>query len=150
MKFFAMVACYQRTITNDGRSSTLTRTDRSGSRTSVREVHSDGIGGRFGSRLPTVALPKPQNLPHSLPCLPGMLAYVKRTTVKLPDDLDARLRHEAERRGSTVSELTREAIEAHLGAGSGRRKLIASAAGRSGSHDISVRIEEILRDEASR
>ena len=33
-----------------------------------------------------------------------MLAYMKRTTVKLPDDLDARLRHEAARRGTTVSE----------------------------------------------
>jgi predicted transcriptional regulator len=80
----------------------------------------------------------------------GMLAYMKRTTVKLPDELDARLRHEAERRGETVSELTREAIEAHLGAGPGRRKLIAAAAGRSGSHEVSVRIEEILRDEVSR
>jgi predicted transcriptional regulator len=80
----------------------------------------------------------------------GMLAYVKRTTVKLPDDLDARLRHEAERRRSTVSELTREAIEAHLGGNWGRRKLIAAAAGRSGSHDVSARIEEILRNEVSR
>ena len=78
-----------------------------------------------------------------------MLAYMKRTTVKLPDDLDARLRHEAERRGSTVSELTREAIEAHLGGRPGRRKLIAAAAGRSGSSDVSTRIEEILRDEVS-
>jgi predicted transcriptional regulator len=79
-----------------------------------------------------------------------MLAYVKRTTVKLPDDLDARLRHEAERRGRTISEITREAIEAHLGSGKGRRKLIASAAGRSGAHDVSVRVEEILRDEVTR
>lgn len=79
-----------------------------------------------------------------------MLAYMKRTTVKLPDDLDARLRHEAERRGSTVSALTRASIEAYLGATSGRRKLIATAAGRSGSHDVSVRIEEILRDEVAR
>ena len=29
----------------------------------------------------------------------GNLAYIKRTTVRLPDELDARLRHEAERRG---------------------------------------------------
>ena len=79
-----------------------------------------------------------------------MLAYMKRTTVKLSDDLDARLRHEAERRGCTVSELTREAIAAHLGGKLGRRKLVASAAGRSGSHDVSVRIEEILRNEVSR
>ena len=69
---------------------------------------------------------------------------VKRTTVKLPDELDARLRHEAERRGMTVSELTRQAIETHL-VGGGKRKL--GAAGRSGRSDISHRIEEILRSE---
>lgn len=79
-----------------------------------------------------------------------MLAYMKRTTVKLPDDLDARLRHEAERRRVTVSELTREAIETHLGARpTGRRRMIAAAAGRSGSRDISVRIEEILGSEVT-
>ena len=38
---------------------------------------------------------------------------MKRTTVKLPDDLDLRLRHEAARRQTTVSALTREAIEAY-------------------------------------
>ena len=75
-----------------------------------------------------------------------MLAYMKRTTVKLPDNLDARLRHEAERRGVTVSELTREAIEVHLG-GSGRRKLLAAGAGASGHADISERIEELLAQE---
>jgi predicted transcriptional regulator len=69
---------------------------------------------------------------------------MKRTTVKLPDDLDARLRHEAERRGMTVSELTRQAIETHLVEG-GRRRL--GAAGRSGRNDVSHRIEEILRSE---
>ena len=41
---------------------------------------------------------------------------MKRTTVKLPDELDARLRREAARQGVTVSQLTREAIAAHLGA----------------------------------
>jgi predicted transcriptional regulator len=77
----------------------------------------------------------------------GMLAYVQRTTVKLPDDLDARLRHEAQRRGTTVSQLTREAIEAHLGGARTRRRLMAAAAGASGTSDISERIEEILADE---
>jgi plasmid stability protein len=75
-----------------------------------------------------------------------MLAYMKRTTVKLPDDLDARLRHEAARRGTTVSDLTREAIRAHLGVGP-RRRLLAAGAGRSGRDDIAERIEEILRQE---
>lgn len=77
-----------------------------------------------------------------------MLAYMKRTTVKLPDDLDARLRHEASRRSMTISELSREAIEAHLGGSSGRRKLLAAGAGASGSDDISERIEAILAEEA--
>jgi predicted transcriptional regulator len=77
----------------------------------------------------------------------SMLAYMQRTTVKLPDDLDARLRHEAERRGITVSELTREAIETLLAAPQGRRRLLAAGAGASGRTDISERIEEILASE---
>jgi predicted transcriptional regulator len=71
---------------------------------------------------------------------------MKRTTVKLPDDLDARLRHEAARRGMTISELTREAVERHLGG----RHLLAAGAGRSGHTDISERIEEILAAEVPR
>jgi hypothetical protein len=78
-----------------------------------------------------------------------MLAYMKRTTVKLPDELDVRLRLEARRRGMTISELTREAIETHLADG-GRRRLLAAGAGKSGRSDISERIEEILREEWSR
>jgi Arc/MetJ-type ribon-helix-helix transcriptional regulator len=71
---------------------------------------------------------------------------MKRTTVKIPDELDARLRHEARRRGSTISEVTREALEAHLGTGK-RRRLMAAGAGRSGEGDIAARIEEILDEE---
>lgn len=78
---------------------------------------------------------------------------MKRTTVKLPDELDARIRHEAERRGLTVSQWTREALEAQLSSDTGtagptrRRRLGAAAAGRSGQHDVSERISEILRQE---
>jgi len=71
---------------------------------------------------------------------------MKRTTVKLPDQLDARLRHEAERRHTTVSALTREAIEAFLGE-STPRTLRAAGVGHSGQGDISERIDEILRRE---
>jgi predicted transcriptional regulator len=78
-----------------------------------------------------------------------MLAYMKRTTVKLPDELDARLRLEARRRGVTISELTREAIQTHLDGG-GRRTLLAAGAGRSGRADVSERIEELLREDWSR
>ena len=75
-----------------------------------------------------------------------MLAYVKRTTVKIPDELDAQLRHEAARRGVTISEVSREALEAYLG----RRRLGAAGTGRSGRADISEHIEEILAAEVGR
>lgn len=71
---------------------------------------------------------------------------MKRTTVKISDELDARLRHEAGRRGASVSELTREALESYLGHG-GRRRLSAAGTGRSGRSDISERLEEILASE---
>lgn len=77
-----------------------------------------------------------------------MLAYMKRTTIKLPEDVDALLRHEAQRRGITISELTREAIQDHLRIPR-RRRLGAAGAGRSGRHDISERIEEILTAEVA-
>lgn len=78
-----------------------------------------------------------------------MLTYVRRTTVKLPDELDARLRHEAQRREMTVSDLTREAIRTYLDAPTGRRRLLAAGAGDSGRTDISERIDEILMAEVS-
>lgn len=79
-----------------------------------------------------------------------MLAYMKRTTLKIPEQLDALLRHEAERRGTTISEINREALEAYLIGSSGRRRLGAAAAGRSGFSDVSERIEEILAAEVER
>jgi predicted DNA-binding protein len=68
---------------------------------------------------------------------------MKRTTVKLPEDLDAKLRAEADRRGITVSELTREAIETHLGLGR-RRHLASAGAWRSETGDLSTRVDEIF------
>jgi hypothetical protein len=80
-----------------------------------------------------------------------MLACVKRTTTRLDDALDARMRHEAAQRGMTLSEWVREAIAAHLpGAGhageSGtiRRHFRSEGAGDSGRSDIAERMEEIL------
>jgi len=72
---------------------------------------------------------------------------MRRTTVKIPDELDARLRREAATRGMTISEVTRDALEEHLGATT-RRRLRAAGSGRSGRSDISERIEEILAGEA--
>jgi hypothetical protein len=77
---------------------------------------------------------------------------VRRTTIKSRDELDARLRNEAERRGVTISELTRAALEAYLQAPApgARRRVLSSAAGDSGRGDVSERIEEILADEFGR
>lgn len=70
---------------------------------------------------------------------------MRRTTVKLPDELDARLRQEAQLPGVTIAEVTRAALEAHLKTGR-RRHLQATG---SGSVDVSERIEEIIRAELS-
>lgn len=72
---------------------------------------------------------------------------MRRTTVKISDALDARLRHEAERRNLTISEITRDALEVYFGQSGGRRRLQAAGIGRSGQSDISERIEEILAAE---
>ena len=63
--------------------------------------------------------------------------------MKLPEDLDAKLRAEATRRGMTVSELTREAIETHL---NGRRSACCEAPGRvpKRAGDLSTRVDEIF------
>jgi plasmid stability protein len=73
---------------------------------------------------------------------------MRRTTVKIPDGLDARLRHEAKRRGTTIADISREALEAYLGGPQVRRRLGAAGAGRSGRSDVSECIEEILAAEA--
>ena len=70
---------------------------------------------------------------------------MKRTTVKIPDELDAKLRHEAERMGMTVSELVREALEMRLG--SSRRPRLRAMAGsfRSGEANLASRVDEIIK-----
>lgn len=72
---------------------------------------------------------------------------MKRTTVKLPDELDAKLRHEAARRGITIAELTREAIEIHLNGEPRRRFLFGAGSGRSDGSGIASRVDEILAEE---
>jgi predicted transcriptional regulator len=74
---------------------------------------------------------------------------MKRTTVKLPDDVDARLRHEAERRDTTISCIVREAVEAHLGMQAGRH-FMSAGAGHGDETDVARRIEEILGEEWDR
>ncbi|MDQ3759166.1 MAG: ribbon-helix-helix domain-containing protein [Actinomycetota bacterium] len=71
---------------------------------------------------------------------------MKRTTVKIPDELDAKLRHEAKRRGMTISDLTREALDAHLG-GPPDRPFLRAMAGcfNSGEENLGSRVEEIIK-----
>lgn len=65
---------------------------------------------------------------------------MKRTTVRLPEELDARVRREAKRRGIGVSTIVREAIEEYLR----RRKPRSFGAGASGQSGLSEQIEEVL------
>jgi Arc/MetJ-type ribon-helix-helix transcriptional regulator len=70
---------------------------------------------------------------------------MKVTSVWLTDEIHAQLHEEAVRRGMSVSGFVREALEAHLNQRPRQRRLLlAAAAGRSGQHDISERIEDIL------
>lgn len=72
---------------------------------------------------------------------------MKRTTVKLPDELDARLRKEAELRGTTLSDLVREAIEELLGVRPRQyHRLSFTGMFASGHTDTSERVDEILAE----
>jgi hypothetical protein len=53
----------------------------------------------------------------------GYAEGAERTTVMLPGELDARLRFEARRRGVSIAELIREAVEARYGRPPGPRRL---------------------------
>ena len=73
---------------------------------------------------------------------------MRRITISLPDDVSGGLQREAARRRVPVSQVAREAIEAHLGRPAGaRRQLRFAAMGRSGHRDTSTSIEEILQRE---
>ena len=72
---------------------------------------------------------------------------MKRVTLYIPDGVHGRLRDEAERRGVTVADLSRDAIDAYLSVPITGRRLGAAGAGRSGRADVSERIEEILAGE---
>jgi Arc/MetJ-type ribon-helix-helix transcriptional regulator len=73
---------------------------------------------------------------------------MKRTTVSLPDDLAEALGREAHRRHSSASEVTREALQDHLGLRPGRsRSLTFAAVGRSGGGSTGREMEQRLERE---
>ena len=72
---------------------------------------------------------------------------LKRTTIKISDELDAKLRHIAAQRDGTLSEVIREALELYANGDNPRRRFLFVGAGASGGGDIAARIEELLEEE---
>lgn len=69
---------------------------------------------------------------------------MKRTTIMLPEDVDARLRHEARRRGVSMADVAREAIEHHLPAPNETGRLSFFAVGDGSPADASERVDEFV------
>lgn len=72
---------------------------------------------------------------------------MKRTTISLPEELFAAVEREANRRRTSVSQVTREALEERLGRTQGARVLPFAGIGRSGHRSTARDIETILADE---
>jgi hypothetical protein len=71
-----------------------------------------------------------------------------RTTVTLPEDLAALVAREAKRHDTSVSEIVRVALAAHMKLEkTGRRRLSFAAAGRSGTRRTARDAEQILSRE---
>jgi hypothetical protein len=72
-------------------------------------------------------------------------AYImRRTTIMLPDELDARIRLEARRRGVSIADVAREAIEQHLPAPAETGHLGFFSVGEGGPPDASERTDEFV------
>jgi plasmid stability protein len=69
---------------------------------------------------------------------------VKRTTIMLPDDVDARLRLEARRRGSSIADVAREAIDRQLPPGPTEGRLSFFSVGEGSPVDASERVDELV------
>jgi hypothetical protein len=73
---------------------------------------------------------------------------MKRTTVSLPDDLAESLTREARRRDVSASEVTREALQVHLGLQPGHPRTLSFAAlGHGGRGSTARDMEELLEHE---
>ena len=74
---------------------------------------------------------------------------MKRATISLPDGLADALAREAMRQSVSASHIVREALHDRYctDESTGSRPLPFGPLGRSGQHDISERIDEILADE---
>ena len=69
---------------------------------------------------------------------------VKRTTIMLPDALDTRVRREARRRGVSIAELARDALERELPEQKPDGALSFFAIGKGGPTDAADHAEELV------
>jgi predicted DNA-binding protein len=74
---------------------------------------------------------------------------MKRTTIMLPDEVDVRLRIEARRRGTSIAEVAREAIEKQLPTQPDGR-LSFFAIGDGAPQDASERVDELVGESVRR
>ncbi|MDQ6773674.1 MAG: ribbon-helix-helix domain-containing protein [Candidatus Dormibacteraeota bacterium] len=75
---------------------------------------------------------------------------MKRTTIVLPNGVADALTREARRRNTSVSELARGVLEAHLGMGSDApRPLPYAGLGRGGGGSVARRMEDLIAEEWS-
>lgn len=83
----------------------------------------------------------------------GVMRYaicVKRTTIMLPDEIDARLRIEARRRGSSIADVVREAVERNLPSVPKDGELSFFAVGDGSPRDASERVDELVAESVAR
>jgi hypothetical protein len=75
---------------------------------------------------------------------------MKRTTLILPDTLDDRLRREARRRGVSIADVTRKALERELGEPGKSGALSFFAIGKGGPSDAAANADEWVGKAISR
>lgn len=71
---------------------------------------------------------------------------MQRTTVVLPDELMAELRHEARHRDSSIAEVVRIAVERELRSEKPKRRLEFIGIGSSGDAHLSESVDEHLAE----
>ena len=71
---------------------------------------------------------------------------MKRTTVMLPDEVLLRLRREAKRRGVSLGEIVREAVDVHLPEPLPGGRLSFFGVGEGGPADASERVDDYVAD----
>jgi hypothetical protein len=71
---------------------------------------------------------------------------MKRTTVMLPDEVLLRLRREAKRRGVSLGEIVREAVDIHVPEPRPSGRLSFFGVGEGGPADASERVDDYVAD----